>query len=161
MDDWEAWRIAVVIAAWATVGGGLVLGAVWAAHGGGRAAGPEDAVLAETGAAPPREERRVTAFPSAQVGMHGLLGLLTAGLVTYGAAVDERGGYVALLVALAVTAAPGVAMFRKWRIGWRPHLAGAERRTRPEDAFPKLIVYLHGISALTTATIVVILLALG
>jgi hypothetical protein len=170
MDDWSGLRIAAVVVVWATVAGGLVLGTLWFVFGGGRSVGPEDETLAiqaerdqGTDVVQSRT-RRITSFSTAQVGMHGLLGLITAGLLTYAAVRDsDRGtGYVTVLVAIAITAIPALLMFRKWRSGARPSIAGvtdAATDRRVEDRLPSPVVYLHGVAAVSTATLVVILLA--
>jgi|GEM_PF-6033016 len=163
MDAWEGLRTAAVIVVWVTVAGGLLMATIWFAAGGAGAVGPEDELMASSGARVQRRSRRVTSLSSAQVGMHGLLGILTACLVTYGALLDDdrTGGYVALLVAIAVTALPGILMFRKWRSGRAPDLTGIDARPtegRSEDRLPRPVVYLHGLAALTTAAIVVALL---
>src|SRR5215207_2427302 len=132
MDDWSGLRTAAVVVVWATVAGGLVLGTLWFVFGGGRSVGPEDETLAEQAEpdqgtqAVQSRTRRITSFSTAQVGMHGLLGLITAGLLTYAAVrnSDRSTGYVTVLVAIAVTAIPAVLMFRKWKSGARPAIAG-------------------------------------
>lgn len=113
MDDWIGLRVAVIVAAWTTVTGGVLLAAMWTAAGGLRAISPEDELIAESGMSPATPTDRTTSFSSSQVGIHGIhgvLGILTASLVTYGAlrADDRSSGYGALLVALIVTALPGV-----------------------------------------------------
>jgi hypothetical protein len=81
-------------------------------------------MMARAGVRVDDEGRPRTSFSSAQVGMHGFLGILTAGLITYAAVrVDDRGaGYWAGLVSIAVTAIPGTLMFLKWRGQRRPDI---------------------------------------
>jgi len=159
MDGWHGWRVALVIAVWVTIAGGLVLGALWTAFGGLSAAGPEDEQLAASGVEPEGPVRRVTSFSSPQVGVHGLLGVLTGALVTYGATRHEVGGHIALLVALAITAVPGAVMFAKWQRGDRPRLAvDTAGQPRVEDRLPKVLVYFHGLGTLVTAALVAVLL---
>src|SRR3712207_4252192 len=102
MDEWSGLRTAAIVVAWLTVSGGVLMAVLWFARGGARAIGPEDELMAETGTAVARNERRVTSFSSAQLGMHGLLGILTAVLITYGVLRDDdrSGGYIALIVAI-------------------------------------------------------------
>ena len=160
MDDWRGLRIALIILAWATVAGGATLASLWSLRGGLRARGPEEDETPAAGAVA-WTDARVTSFTTAQVGVHGLLGVLTASLLTYAVLQDDRRtGYLASLVALALTAVPGVLMFVKWRRRGRPERAAAGRTAteRVEDRLPGPIVYLHGLAALTTAAIVAILL---
>jgi hypothetical protein len=163
MDDWEGLRTAAIVLVWLTVGGGLLLATMWFAFGGARAVGPEDEIMSQAGTPPDPARRTTTSFSSAQVGMHGLLAVLTALLVTYGATLrdDRSGGYVALLGSLAVTAIPGVLMFWKWHTKKRPHVKGVAvgvGRPRVEDRLPKLVVYAHGLAAVATISIIVVLL---
>jgi hypothetical protein len=166
VDEWGALRTVAAVVAWITVMGGLVMATIWFGSGGARAVGPEDELLAESGVRPRGSRRRQTSFSTAQVGIHGLLGTLTASLVTYAMVRDDdRGaGYVAVLVAILVTAVPGTLMFRKWRSGQRPHVPGVGAATlaedrRVEDHLPRAVVYAHGLAAAATATLVVVLLA--
>jgi hypothetical protein len=163
MDDWTGLRTAAIVVVWVTVAGGLTLATLWFVFGGGRSVGPEDEILAEQGAGVQSPARRVTSFSSAQVAMHGLLGLITAGLLTYAAVreSDRATGYVTVLVAIAVTAIPAVLMFRKWKSGQRPAISGvteAASDRRVEDRLPRTVVYLHGLAAVSTVALVVILL---
>lgn len=151
----------LVVVMWLTVAGGALLATLWVAFGGGRAVGPDDELVPAAGAPLRRDEQRVTSLGTAQVGIHGLVGILTASLVTYAAArgSDRTDGYLAALVALAITAVPGVFMFTKWRTGRSVDgLRASTRRQRVEDRLPRPLVYLHGLGALTTVTLVVILL---
>lgn len=177
MDDWEGLRTALVIVVWVTVGAGALLGTMWAAFGGVRALGPDDA-LPQTIVADddpdatlsphrPGEVRRggreLTTFGVAQVIAHATLGILTASLVTYGASVDDdrTGGYIALIVAVVITAMPGSRMFFTWMTGRRPNRAGrggVRRDRRVEDRLPSPFVYFHGLGALSTLAITVLLL---
>ena len=166
MDDWSGLRTAAIVVVWATVAGGLALGTLWFVFGGGRSVGPEDETLAEQTehGSVVQATRRITSFSTAQVGMHGLLGLITAGLLTYAAVrdSDRSTGYVTVLVAVAVTAIPAVLMFRKWRSGARPAISGvtdAASDRRVEDRLPSPVVYLHGLAAVSTVALVAILLA--
>lgn len=109
-----------------------------------------------------RGRRPVTGFSVSQVAMHGLLGVLTASLVTYAAARanDRPTGYVAGVVAIAVTAIPGLFMFRRWRWRRRPGHRGvtvAEDRARVEGRLPSRLVYLHGAAVVTTVVLLVLL----
>jgi hypothetical protein len=163
MDDWSALRIAVVVVAWLTVAGGITLAVTWVAVGGGRGYGPEDELLAKAGVDVERGPRPIAAFSSAQVGIHALLGIMTAALVTYAAARsdDRPTGYVAGIVAIAVTATPGLLMFRKWRSSRRPVIpgvTGSARGPKVEDRLPKAVVYLHGLAAATIVVLLVLLL---
>jgi hypothetical protein len=147
--------------AWVTVVGGALLGTAWTWFGGLRARGPDDE-LVPGGAAGRPDERRVTRFTSAQVGIHGFLGLLTASLATYAAAFDgdRRPAYIAVLIALAVTAAPGSSMFLKWRSGRRAPTTTSTSSTASnvEARLPSPLVYLHGVVVMTTAALFVVLL---
>jgi hypothetical protein len=163
VDEWTGLRIAVVVVAWATVAGGLLMAILWLSFGGARAVGPDDELMARSGVPIATRDRRVTAFSSAQVGIHGVLGVLTASFLTYAAAQsdDRSGGYLAVLVAVTVTAVPGVLMFRKWRSGRRPVIdANTEstRRPRVEDRIPTAVVLLHGAAATGIAALVLLLL---
>jgi len=163
VDDWSGLRTALVIVVWVTVMGGALMALLWTSFGGARALDPNDELMARAGVPLGEEGRKVTSFSSAQVGIHGLIGLLTASLITYAAVRgDDRGaGYLAALVALGVTAIPGTLMFLKWRAGFRPAVAGAtvpDRRV--EDRLPRPVVFLHGLAAITTAAVVVALLVL-
>ena len=161
MDEWAGLRTAAIVVAWLTVSGGLLMAVLWFSRGGAHAIGPEDELMAGTGIEVAREKRRVTSFSSAQVGMHGLLGILTAVLITYGMLRDDdrTAGYFALLVAIVLTATLGTLMFRKWRAGRRPAVPGVDtaRRERVEDALPRPVVYLHGAAAMLTLAAVVVL----
>ena len=163
MDEWTGLRIAVVVVAWVTVLGGLTLAVTWLVAGGSRAYGPEDELMAKAGVDVEHGPRPVAAFSSAQVGIHGLLGIMTAALVTYAAArADDRPtGYLAGIVAIAVTATPGIMMFRKWRSARRPVVPGrtaSARGPKVEDRLPRAVVYGHGLAATTTAVLLIILL---
>ena len=159
MDDWRGLRIALVVVVWLTVGGGALLGTIWSLRGGHVARGAEHAAAPGV-SLPGGDDPRVTSFSSAQVGVHALLGVLTAAFVTYGAVrTSDRGsGYPALLLAIAITAIPGALMFLKWRrsrrTAARPVVPDDER---VEDRLPAPVVYLHGVGALTTAVLVVLL----
>jgi hypothetical protein len=87
-----------------------------------------------------------------------LLGVLTASLATYALErPDHRGGgYVVVLLAVIVTAIPGTFMFRKWRGGTRPRVGGPDARSadRAEDHLPSLVVFGHGLLALTFVLLV-------
>jgi hypothetical protein len=166
MDDWAGLRTAMAIIVWVTVAGGLTMAVIWVASGGGRAVGPETDVSARAGVPVTTANRAVTSFSAAQVAIHGLLGVLTAGLVTYAALRhdDRTAGYLALVIALVVTAIPGVLMVRKWLTGQRPAVVdGVPARSAPErveDHLPRAVVYLHGLAAVGTAALVVLLLLL-
>jgi hypothetical protein len=164
MDDWDGLRAAVAVVAWVTVLGGLTLGGLWFARGGGRAVGPEDEGLEPVARRHARGRPKgaaVSSFSSAQVGVHGLLGVLTASLITYAVArgTDRSSGYPVVVLALAVTAIPGVLMFRKWITSARPAVGEvvAPHSGRVEDHLPKAVVYAHGAAALATALLVVLL----
>jgi hypothetical protein len=161
MDDWEWLRTTVVVLAWVAVAGGTVLAALWVALGGLRAFGPEDQLLVQTGAAPERDRERETAFSSAGVGVHGLVGIGTAALITYAATNDDRtAGYVAGLIAVVLTAVPGVIMFLRWREREpRQPRVGRRRPPRVEHRLPASGVYAHGFfSALVAIGLVVLLI---
>jgi hypothetical protein len=163
VDDWEGLRTVAVIAGWITVLGGLGLAVTWLVLGGGKAVGPDDELMAQSGVPARRSERRYTAFSSVQVGVHGLLRISTASLLTYAAArADDRStGYAAVLVVAAVTAVPGLLMYRKWKSDRRPAIDGnplGDRGPKVEDELPKAIVYLHGIAACTVVVLLAMLL---
>jgi hypothetical protein len=160
MGDASTLRTIAVVLGWLTVLGGLTMAVIWLAAGGGKAFGPEDQLMAESGARVPRRDRS-TSFSTAQLGIHGFLGLMTAALITYGATVDDdaRDGYLFIVVAIMITAVPGTLMFRKWKRGERPALT--EKTVRPdagraEDRLPRVVVYGHGLVALATALVVVL-----
>jgi len=161
MDDWAWLRTVVVVLAWVAVAGGAVLAALWVAFGGLRALSPEDRLLAATGAAPDQDRERETAFTSAQVGIHGLLGIGTAALITYAATTDDRvAGYAASLVAIVITAIPGVLMFLRWRE--RPPQqprVGRRRPPRVEHRLPASGVYAHGFFSACIVIGLIVLLA--
>jgi hypothetical protein len=159
MDDWRGLRIALVVVVWVTVGGGALLGTIWSVRGGHVARGAEHAAAPGV-RIPAGDDPRVTSFSSAQVGIHGLLGVLTAALVTYGAVrTSDRGsGYPALLVAIAITAIPGALMFLKWRRNRRTaSRTVSSDDEHVEDRLPAPVVYFHGVGALATAMLVVLL----
>jgi hypothetical protein len=135
---------------------------LWFAFGGARAIGPDDQLMGEAGASVERHGHRDTSFSTAQVGIHGVLGLLTAFLVTYGAHLDadRTDGYIALLVALVVTSVPGAVMFAKWVRGTRAHVPGlaVDDRRRVEDRLPRSVVIVHGLAAVATVAVVAVLL---
>jgi len=161
MDDWSGLRTALVIVVWVTVAGGVLMAILWTVFGGFKAVDPNDELMAEAGVPPDAKASQVTSFSSPQIGIHGLIALLTASLITYAALrnTDRDDGYLAGALALVVTAIPGTLMFRKWHRGDRPHVAGpAIGRHRVEDRLPRPVVYLHGIAALTTAAIITVLL---
>jgi hypothetical protein len=164
MDEWSGLRTAVVVVTWLTVLGGLTLAAIWIARGGAKAVGPEDEGLDHLARqhARGRSNRAVaTSFSLAQVGVHGLLGVLTAALITYAAArgSDRSSGYLAILTAIAATGLPGVLMFRKWISNTRPATAAVTPRSgRVEDEMPKAVVYGHGVGAVAAAAMIVVLL---
>jgi hypothetical protein len=165
VDEWSGLRIAVVIVAWVTVAGGALMAILWFSFGGPRAVGPDDEVRARSGVPVETGNRRITAFSSAQVGIHGVLGIMTASFVTYTAAQsdDRSGGYLAAFVALAVTAVPGVLMFRKWRSGRRPDIdanTASTREARVEDRLPTPVVLLHGAAATSIVVLVLLLFVL-
>ena len=136
------------------------MASLWTAFGGTRAYGPEDELLADAGVAVGTERTRVTSFSTAQVGVHGLLGIGTAGLVTYAAVLDDdrATGYLAALVSIALTALPGLAMFLKWRATRRTPRARRGEPTRVESRLPSPIVYGHGLAVLGTVASLVLLL---
>jgi len=149
MNDWLGLRIAALIVVWSTVVVGVVMAAIWLKAGGGRAVGPEEELLAEGGVAVRTRKRETTSFSVAQVGMHGVLALLTAGLATYALLRpdDRGGGYLAVLGAVLVTGVPGALMYWRWRTGARPRVGGsgsADSR-RVEDHLPSGVVALHGL----------------
>ncbi|HZB42915.1 MAG TPA: hypothetical protein VE487_18215 [Ilumatobacter sp.] len=165
MDEWAGLRTAVVVVSWLTVLGGLTLAITWFVRGGGRAVGPEDEGLEDVAGQHARgrsNRAAVTSFSVAQVATHGLLGVLTAALVTYGAVrdSDRSTGYIAILAAIAVTAVPGIVMFRKWRTNTRPAVSTAVAPTsgRVEDHIPRAVVYGHGLGAAAIAGLVLVLL---
>lgn len=167
MDEWSGLRTALVIVVWLTVAGGALMAVLWIAFGGERAIGPEDEMMARAGVRIDHEGRRLTSFSSAQVGIHGFLGILTAALITYAAVrVDDRNaGYWAGLVAVALTAIPGTLMFLKWRNQRRRPAVGGARASghgtaRVEDRLPSPVVLLHGAAVLTTVGLLVALLVL-
>ena len=138
---------------------------LWVAFGGTRAVGPDDELMAQSGVPIQARNRPFSAFSSAQVGIHGILAILTASFLTYTAAQsdDRSGGYLAVLVALAATAVPGLLMFRKWRSRRRPvvqAVSASTREPRVEDRIPKAVVYLHGAAAAATVIVVLVLLIL-
>jgi hypothetical protein len=158
MDDWEVWRVAIVVAAWLTVLGGLLMGSLWTMFGGARAAGPEDETLAVAGVDPHRRIERQTSFPVAVIFGHGLVGILTASFITWAASRNETDGYIAVLVAILVTAVPGTVMYLRWKSGQRPRVRGADGRPRVEDRIPKPVVYGHGLMVGVTTLLAVVLL---
>jgi hypothetical protein len=165
VDEWSGLRTVLVIVAWLTVAGGALMAILWIAFGGERAVGPEDEMMARAGVRKDHTGRPFTSFSSAQVGVHGLLGILTAALITYAAvrSDDRAAGYWAGLVAIAVTAVPGTLMFLKWRSRRRPVVAGASasaRGPRVEDRLPSPVVLMHGAAVLATAGLLVALLLL-
>jgi hypothetical protein len=92
-----------------------------------------------------------------------LLGVLTAILLTWACvrSTDRSTGYVAVLVAVAVTAIPAVLMFLRWSTGRRPAVAldpQAARAPRAEDRLPTAVVFGHGLAALATVVLVMLLL---
>jgi hypothetical protein len=160
----EGLRTVAVMVGWVTVAGGLLLAVSWLALGGGRAFGPEDELTAQAGVPVTRYKRQFTALSSAQVGMHGFFGLLTASLLTYAAARsdDRSSGYLAVLVVGAITAVPGLLMFRKWRSSRRPARDGdpaGDVGPKVEDRLPRAAVYLHGLAATSLIALVIVLLA--
>ena len=159
MDD--LLRVLLAVAVWTTVAGGLVLLVWWLAAGGARAIGPDDQLLVDGGVAPRAERERSTSFSVGHVFVHGLFGLLTAGLATYAVArrTDRVEGYIAVLVAIVATAVAGLLLFDTWRRGVRPAAAG--RRERSEDRIPSVIVYAHGLFAALTAVVVIAAIAVG
>ena len=164
MNDWQGLRIVALIAIWLTVGGGVVLATVWFKAGGARAAGPEDQIMSEAGAAVRSENGKTTSFSTAQVLGHALLALLTASLITYAVLrPDNRGGgYLVAICAIAVTAVPGVMMYWKWRTGIRPQFRTADVASaeRVEDHLPKPVVVGHGLLAATVVTLLIALVIL-
>jgi hypothetical protein len=162
VDEWEALRTIAVVVGWITVAGGLLMAIIWLALGGGRAIGPEDELMAQAGIPVTRRERRYTALSTAQVGMHGLFGLATAGLLTYAAARpdDRPSGYLAVLAVAAVTITIGLLMFRKWRSPRRPAIDGhpaGDRGPKVEDRLPRAVVYGHGAAAAAVVILVIVL----
>ncbi len=161
MDDFRGLRILLVIVVWATIGGGALIATLWVALGGGRAIGPDD--IDDRRVDPARPERRVTSFSTAHIGLHAILGLLTAALITYAAlrSTDRDAGYAAGFVALLVTALPGALLFRLWRDRSHRGRPDAPPRdvaaTRVEDRLPAPVVYLHGLAAIATAALLVAL----
>jgi hypothetical protein len=161
VDEWEGLRIAGAVVAWATVAGGLLLAVIWLVPGGGRAFGPDDELMVQAGAAIDTERPR-TAFSSAQIGLHGLFGIMTAGLLTYAVVrPDDRvSGYVAVLVVAAITTFLGLLMFRKWRSLRRPAVDGdplGDVGPKVEDRLPRIVVYGHGAAAVGLVTLVALL----
>jgi hypothetical protein len=161
MDQWEGLRIAGAVAAWATVAGGVLLTVIWLARGGGRAFGPNDELMVQSGVTLETDRPR-TAFSSAQIGLHGFFGIMTAILLTYAVArSDDRvSGYIAVLVIAAITIFLGLLMFRKWSSPRRPAIDGDPRGdsgVKVEDGLPKIVVYGHGAAALGLVTLVVAL----
>jgi hypothetical protein len=153
MDQWEGLRIAGAVAAWATVAGGVLLTVIWMARGGGRAFGPNDELMVQSGVTLETDRPR-TAFSSAQIGLHGFFGIMTAILLTYAVArSDDRvSGYIAVLVIAAITVFLGLLMFRKWSSPRRPAIDGDPRGdsgAKVEDG--------HGAAALGLVTLVVAL----
>jgi hypothetical protein len=158
MNEWEGLRIAIVVAVWLTVAGGLLLALIWAIGGGTRAAGPEDELMSVAGVEPDRPIRHLTSWSAANVGMHGMLGILTAALITYAAARHDAEGYLAALAAIAITAVPGSVMYLRWHRGRRPRVRGVTSRQRVEDRLPRPAVYGHGAMVGITTVLAVILL---
>src|SRR5215218_10346853 len=163
MDDWGWLRTAAIVIVWITVGGGALLASLWVAFCGVRAYGPDDDLMAGTGVTVDRRRERMTSFSTAQVGVHGLLGILTASFVTYAVvrSHDRTNGYIAALIVIALTAIPGALMFLKWRRGTRPAAAVAvagRRQRRVEDRFPRALVYGHEFFVVCTLTAVILLL---
>jgi hypothetical protein len=161
MNDWDAWRIAIVVAAWLTVAGGLLMGTLWAVFGGLRAAGPEDEMVAVAGVHPHRAVTKQTSFSAATVTGHAMAGILTASFITWAATRDQAAGYIGVLLLIAVTAIPGVVMYLRWRRGERPVVRGVDRQPRVEDRLPKVAVYGHGLLVAVTTVLAVILLMLA
>lgn len=162
MNEWSSLRTVLSVAVWLTLSGGVVMAAVWLRSGGRKAIGPEDELHAQAGEPVDQRGRRWTSFGSAQIGMHAMLGLMTAALVTYAATYDgERSnGYIGVAIAVIVTAIPGVAMFRKWFRGDIPRLPRHVRTVdddRAEDHIPRIVAYVHGLSALATLGLIVAL----
>jgi hypothetical protein len=136
---------ASAIAAWLTVGGGLVLLALWLAAGGARAVEP--------GAGPQLRSGPRSRFRLAHVAAHGTLGVLVAVLLSalaagrFDAEVRSVGvtiGFLAIVVVL------GLALVHQWKAG------RAEGEAAPEQRLPTTIVAVHGVAATVTA-----ILALG
>lgn len=166
MNDWEGLRTAAAVVVWVTVGVGATMAVTWLVLGGRRAVGPDDELMSQAGVHIESRDRRYTAFSSAQIGIHGLLGVMTAALLTYALARDDdrSSGYWGVLVAIAITAVPGVLMFLKWRSRRRPSLAGGPASghgPKVEDGLPRAVVFLHGLLAATVVVLVVVLLVVG
>jgi hypothetical protein len=161
MNEWEVLRVAVVVASWLAVVGGLVMAVMWTVFGGPRAAGPEDESMAVAGVHPDRPVSRQTSFSAAGLGMHGLLGILTASVVTYAAVQHDPEGYAFVLLAVVVTAVPGTVMYLRWKQGRRPRVRGAEHRKRVEDRLPKAVVYGHGAMVAVTVGLSIVLLVVA
>jgi hypothetical protein len=161
MDDWDLWRIAIVVAAWLTVAGGLIMGVLWTAFGGARAAGPEDEAMGVAGVHPTRRIDRQTSLSGATIAAHGLVGILTAAFITWAASRNETEGYIAVLVAILVTAIPGTLMYLRWHRGQRPVVRGVDRQPRVEDRLPRPVVYGHGLMVGVTTLLAVVLLVIS
>jgi hypothetical protein len=67
-----------------------------------------------------------------------------------------------VLGAVIVTAIPGAFMFTKWRRGTRPRVGrpGVRSADRAEDHLPSIVVFGHGLLALTFVLLVACLVLL-
>src|SRR3954468_15962922 len=114
MGDWAGLRTAAAILAWVTVIAGLTLGVAWIALGGGRSFGPNDELMAQSRPSTGHRADRFTAWTSAQIGMHGIVGVFLASLLAYAIAqpADDRlQGYLAVLAVASVSVLTGLLMF--------------------------------------------------
>lgn len=157
-------QTATLIAWLVTAGGGLVMAGIWMARGGLRqrldpaqVPGPGSGPIDE-GAHPEQDSR----LPMWQVFTHAVLALVGLGVfVLYMVSGEESPGYGTApwiaLAFLAVVASFGVAMVRKWHSDRK--LLG-ERRRDPdapaEQAIPMPVVALHGLAAVTTVVLLVL-----
>lgn len=162
MNDVSVLRTIAVIAAWLTVGGGLLITVIWLAKGGWRAFSPDDEILARSGGPAASPDQPVTAFSSSQIGVHGFFGLTAAILLSYAVAreSDRVAGYWGVLVLAAVAIVLGVVIFLTWRTDRRPHGHGdpeGDRGPKVEDGVPRLVVYAHGAGAAITVVLVLAL----
>lgn len=152
------------LVAWVvTAAAGLLLYAVWAARGGLRQQ-PEDveSASAATSGEPARvSDRPVTALPMWQATTHGLMALVGLGfwIVYLDRSDDPRAQFGAapwLTVGLLVfIAGLGLSMFRNWQTGRRARRGRTGERPADQH-LPALVVYVHGLAALVTIVLVVL-----
>jgi hypothetical protein len=135
---------ASAIAAWLTVGGGLLLLALWLAAGGSRAVEP--------GAGPQLRDGPRSRFRLAHVAAHGTLGVLVAVLLSVlaagGFSAEVRSAGVTIGI-LAIVVVLGLGLVRLWKRG------RAEGEDAPEQRLPTTVVAVHGLAAASTAVLAV------